>query len=115
MVLARRMLVVTGLEHAVNISQLELNSNPITDLTPLDSLVSLTRLYLNDNSITDVTALATLTSLASFHLNGNPIDFLSDRRPPSLHRAGAPSRYRCAAPDGAPHSPARRTSTPLPG
>ena len=57
----------TGLEHALNLTELNLAGNNISDLGPivnlLANLTQLTELYLHENRIVDVSPLASLTSL----------------------------------------------------
>ena len=87
---------LTGLEKAMNLIELNLNSNkienvePIRGLTsltflnlnwnkieniePLKGLTSLTRLYLEDNKIENIEPLRGLTSLTSLSLNWNKIE-----------------------------------------
>ena len=65
---------VTGLEHAVNITALYLETNSISDVAPLGSLTALTTLLLEENfSISDVTPLGTLTALTWLELGLNSI------------------------------------------
>ncbi|MEG4580668.1 leucine-rich repeat domain-containing protein [Microcoleus sp. MON1_C5] len=56
-----------------NLTELSLDGNQITDLTPLSALTNLTSLYLNNNQITDITRLSALTNLTSLYLNNNQI------------------------------------------
>ena len=65
--------VLTGLEHAINVTTLRLQNNAITDVTPLGNLTSLTTLQLDNNAITDVRALGGLTALTTLLLSGNDI------------------------------------------
>ena len=62
-----------GLEHATNLTTLDLGMNQITNISTLASLTKLTHLYLDDNQITDVTALSGLTNLRLLRLAGNTI------------------------------------------
>ena len=62
-----------GLEHATNLTTLNLYSNQLTDLSPLSALVGLISLDLGKNTITDIEALSGLTALTSLHLDGNPL------------------------------------------
>ena len=90
---------LTGLEHAVNLGILVLQSgaisdvsalgaltslmalslgyNAISDISPLGALTSLTSLWLYNNAITDVSALGALTSLTLLSLAGNTITDVS--------------------------------------
>ena len=65
------------LRYMVNLIDLELAHNQITDLTPLAGLTSLTRLGLWDNQITDITPLAGLTNLTRLDLGSNSITDLT--------------------------------------
>ena len=86
---------LAGLEHAVNIIDLDLGGNQVRDVTPLTGLIilkvlalwnnrisdiqplmqmnSLERLWLSGNSVSDLSPCAGLTSLKVIHLRGNPI------------------------------------------
>ena len=72
---------LTGLEHATNLSSLDLgfvprhywNSNSVSDLSPLVHLTNLTYLNLEQNDITDISALSGLTNLISLNLELNTI------------------------------------------
>lgn len=79
---------VTGLEHATNLTWLDLgyvmvgnfdvvNSNAISDLSPLSGLTNLEVLRLGGNSISDVSALSGLTLLQILHLSDNAISDVS--------------------------------------
>ena len=78
---------LTGLEHATNLTTLELgpervanewrNSNAVTDLSPLAGLTRLTRLHLPNNSISNISAVANLPHLTWLHLSNNNISDLS--------------------------------------
>ena len=69
---------LTGLEAAVNLTQLELYDNAIVDVSPLANLTNLTGLAIQRNQISDVSPLANLTNLQILLLNGNRIaDFSS--------------------------------------
>ena len=54
-------------------TNLNLNDNNITDLTPLAGLTNLTELWLADNNISDLTPLAGLTNLTELYLPQNSI------------------------------------------
>ena len=64
---------LTGLESAVNLTKLYLNSNAIADLNPLAGLTALEALDLSRNDIVDISPLAGLTSLTSLGLASNSI------------------------------------------
>ena len=54
---------LTGLEHATNLTELNLTSNRIVDITPLTGLTNLTRLFLGGNNISDLAPLVANTGL----------------------------------------------------
>ena len=66
---------LTGLEHAINLTSLDLGYNSISDITSLSGLTKLTLLFLWDNSISDITSLSELINLTELYLRGN---FISD-------------------------------------
>ena len=68
---------LTGLEHATNLTELQLWINSISDISALVSLTNLAELYLSSNSISDISALAGLTSLTQLGLGGNSISDIS--------------------------------------
>ena len=68
---------LSGLEHAVSVSYLGLNSNRISDLTPLAELTYLSDLHLYGNQISDLTPLAGLTHLDTLVLGSNQISDLT--------------------------------------
>jgi Leucine-rich repeat (LRR) protein len=68
---------LTGLEYALNLTELALSSNLIVDLTPLQGLSSLTRLELYNNKIVDLTPLINLTTLSYLNLNVNQISSIT--------------------------------------
>ena len=71
---------LTGLEYATRLTELYLNINSISDITPLsklNKLNNLTRLDLSDNSISDITSLSKLTGLKGLRLYNNKISDLS--------------------------------------
>lgn len=67
---------LTGIEHAVNLEELELSGNWISDLSPLSGLSSLEKLYLSKNEITDLSPLAGMTGLQHLYLEENTISDL---------------------------------------
>ena len=69
---------LTGLSHAVNLTQLRSVGGEISDLMPLKGLTSLTGLYLDANAISDISPLSGLASLTELYLSRNVI---SDLRP----------------------------------
>ena len=64
---------LTGLEHAVNLTVLNLSANKISDLRPLAGLTQLKHLNLANNEIRDVAPLTGLTNLTELNLVGNQI------------------------------------------
>ena len=68
---------LTGLEHAINLTSLDLGRNSISDLTSLLGLTSLRSLYLFDNSISDITSLSGLINLTVLYLGSNLISDIS--------------------------------------
>jgi internalin A len=56
-----------------NLTELHLNWNKITDITPLSALTNLTYLNLSGNQITDITPLSALTNLTYLNLPANQI------------------------------------------
>ena len=69
---------LTGLEHAINLTQLSLSRHNISDLKPLQRLTNLYHLGLDGNEISDITPLSGLINLGFLFLNDNNI---SDIRP----------------------------------
>ena len=55
-----------------SLTELYLQWNQITDITPLSALTSLNNLALQNNQITDLTPLSALTSLTELGLRNNP-------------------------------------------
>ena len=65
---------ITGLEYAINLSELHLGKNQISDLSALKGLTKLTVLDINRNDLlSDVTPLKDLTKLTWLSLRGNQI------------------------------------------
>ena len=66
---------LAGLEHATALDTLDLEGNPIADVSPLSSLTNLKELSLNNTSITDagVAELSSLTNLKELSLNNTSI------------------------------------------
>ena len=83
-----------GLEHATNLTTLNLYPNQLTDLRPLSGLERLISLDLGKNTITDIEALSGLTALTTLHLDGNqltdfrPLSSLTDLSVLHLSRTG---------------------------
>ena len=66
-----------GLEHAVNLTSLDLNDNRIADVTALGPLANLEDLTLDGNIVSDVTALGQLTALKHLRLSNNRVSDVS--------------------------------------
>ncbi|WP_404445708.1 LPXTG cell wall anchor domain-containing protein [Sutcliffiella horikoshii] len=66
-----------GIEHAVNLFDLDVSGNEIKDLSPLKGMESLYSLNLSDNLITDIGALKDLY-ISHLDLSVNPISDISD-------------------------------------
>ena len=62
---------LTGLEHAGNLENLDLNNNSLSDISALSELTKLKYLYLQNNNISDVSALSGLTQLTYLYLDNN--------------------------------------------
>ena len=63
---------ISLLSGLTSLQLLELGGNSISDISPLNGLTSLQRLHLNFNLITDISALSGLTGLKNLVLDGNP-------------------------------------------
>ena len=69
---------LSGLEHATNLTTLNLYANQLTDLSPLSGLEGLISLDLGKNTITNIEALKGLTGLTTLYLDRNRVtDFRS--------------------------------------
>ena len=68
---------LTGLEHATQLTELNVRYSNIGDISPLAGLTSLTILDLRGNNISDVTPLAKLVNLEKLWLSENPITDIS--------------------------------------
>ena len=69
---------ITGLEHATNLTYLDLSyNNAITDVSALSSLIKIRYLGLTNNNITDMSALSGLTNLERLDLERNNITAVS--------------------------------------
>ena len=66
----RRIVDVTGLEHATGLVWLSLAGNEISDLRPLTKLIRLETLYFWVNPISDISPLANLIQLRDLNLGG---------------------------------------------
>ena len=63
---------LVGMQNLTGLTNLELNANSITDISPLSGLANLTIVGLVNNSITDISALRELTNLSALRLQSNP-------------------------------------------
>jgi hypothetical protein len=68
---------LSGLEHLVNITELDLTQNQVTDLSPIASLTNLTSLDLAQNDITDISPLVGLTNLTFLRIQDNLVTDIS--------------------------------------
>ena len=68
---------LTGIEHAINLENIWISGNPITDLSPLAALKNLIGLAAWDMDIEDFSSLAELTKLRWLELFNTPISDLS--------------------------------------
>ena len=93
----RQITALTGLEHALNLTALNLAGNDISDLRPIVSLLAnlmqLTELRLGGNPIADIRPLADLTQLTLLRLNDcwtiddiNPLAHLTQLKVLNLDR-----------------------------
>ncbi|MDP7281211.1 MAG: leucine-rich repeat domain-containing protein, partial [Candidatus Poribacteria bacterium] len=64
---------LTGLEHAVNLTELSLEYNNISNIDVLSHLNQLSYLALSSNNINDISALSGLTNLDDVYLDNNQI------------------------------------------
>ena len=68
---------ITGLEAAVNASQLSLDNNAISNLSPIANLAKLQELTFSDNKVTSLANIASLSKLTVLHAAANPIKSFS--------------------------------------
>ena len=69
---------LTGLEHATNLTYLDLWKSSVSDISPVAGLTKLTHLgFAANNVISDISALAGLTNLTALWVNGNNISDIS--------------------------------------
>ena len=69
----RDIMLLTGLEHATNLTSLSLWGNPLSELAPIANLQSLTYLDIAACSISDITALSNLINLTGLNVRFNQI------------------------------------------
>ena len=65
---------LTGLEKAINLTSLSLNSNKTENIEPLKGLTNLTYLSLDNNKIENIEPIKGLTSLTTLSLYNNKIE-----------------------------------------
>ena len=75
--LTTQIVSLSGLEHATNLTSLDLSANAITDVSPLRNLTKLRLLNLSSNTITDISPLKKLTKLQMLDISSNNITGLS--------------------------------------
>jgi uncharacterized repeat protein (TIGR02543 family) len=68
---------IAGIGNLPNLSELSLNSNHISDLSPLEGLNNLQTLYIKFNRVPDLSPLRNLTTLQSLDARGNPVSDLT--------------------------------------
>lgn len=68
---------ISALANLTNLTSLGLLNNKIQDISVLANLTNLTKLYLWDNKIQDISVLANLTNLTSLGLSHNQIQDIS--------------------------------------
>ncbi|MBC2065366.1 LapB repeat-containing protein [Listeria welshimeri] len=68
---------IEGAEYLQNITELDVEKNQITDITPVANLKKLTTLLINSNQITDISPVADLANLTTFYCGNNPISDIS--------------------------------------
>ena len=73
----REIVNLQGLEYAVNLTNIDLSINQISEITPLSNLTKLARLVLGYNQISDITPLQNLTNINNLNLYSNQISDLS--------------------------------------
>ena len=68
---------LTGMEYAYNLNYLFLRNNNISDVSPLTGMTKLKTLILDDNNISDVSPLTGMTKLKTLYLINNNISDIS--------------------------------------
>lgn len=71
---------ISGIEHATNLTSLNLSKNLIHDISPLTKLKKLRVLKVDNNQITNIQPLAEMTNLKELSLSNNPIKDMSSVR-----------------------------------
>jgi Leucine-rich repeat (LRR) protein len=64
---------LTGLEYAVNLTELDLYGHPITDLSPLQTLTKLSDLTMMRCRVRDIEPISSLPELSRLDLTINPL------------------------------------------
>jgi len=64
---------LSGIEYCTNLTSLDLLGNQISNISPLASLKNLNALYITSNKVSDISPLASLTNLDSLYLEDNQI------------------------------------------
>ena len=75
--LTTQIVSLSGLEHATNLTSLDLSANAITDVSSLRNLTKLRLLNLSSNTIADISPLKKLTKLQMLDISSNNITGLS--------------------------------------
>lgn len=68
---------ITGLDNLINLIELYIDDNRITNLIELDRLINLQILHLCNNQISEITGLDNLINLRKINLYGNKIEKIS--------------------------------------
>ncbi len=68
---------LTGLQYAVNLTQLNFSRNYVKDISPLANLTNLTSLGFSSNQVSDISSLVNLTRLTNIGFDYNQVSDLS--------------------------------------
>lgn len=68
---------LSGLEHCVNLAEVKLSDNEISNVTPMAGLKNIQSLYLSNNQISDLTPLTDLVKMQHLEIEGNQIESLA--------------------------------------
>ena len=68
---------LTGLDFAINLTDLNLANNMVSDISPLADLTNLTDLNLANNMVSDISPVAGLTNLTNLNLASNMVSDIS--------------------------------------
>jgi uncharacterized repeat protein (TIGR01451 family) len=74
----RGIVSLKGLEYAINLRELYLNRNNVSDISPIKELNSLNSINLSENPITDLSPLVNLENLTNVNVRNVNIDYISD-------------------------------------